>query len=122
MTFRSQLPRDAASIEISASKQNQWLRFIAAMLARVEEGLVAFGEFMFPDLFEPPAMRAWRPDAARFQTRGPDVAMPSDRETMNINAGKPSHVFQHSGLDLSKGASRSQAAWNRARARRRRSR
>jgi hypothetical protein len=122
MTFRSQLPRDAASIEISASKQNQWRRSVAAILARVEEGLVAFGEFMFPELFESQAMRPWRPDATRFQTREPNAVMRLDRETVNINAGKPSHAFPYPGLDLPKGASRSQAAWNRARTRRRRSR
>jgi hypothetical protein len=131
MTYKSQLSRDAASVGTSASKQNQWLRFVAVMLARAEEALAAFSEFMFPEFFESSARHGGRQDIARFQTRGPDAVIRSDREIVNgIDShrseqgagGKRLHIFQHPGLDLPKAASRSQAAWNRARARRRRMR
>ncbi len=106
MPFKSQSFRDAAFIETSAaSKQNQWLRSIAALLARVEAsiggGLAAFGAFICPIFFESPANGAARPDIARFQSRGPDEVRRRE---------------------LTKGFSRSAAAWNRAKARRRRAR
>lgn len=124
MTFRSQSPRDAVSVKAMGSKQNQWLRFIAATLARVEECFATFGEFMFPEFFVPTAKQAKRPDIVRFQARGPDTVRISLRNLQELDcAGKPQRAFLHPALDLPpKGTSRSQAAWNRARARRRRMR
>ncbi len=103
-----QSDRRPAFIEKAAtSKLSLWLQSIAAMLERgITNGLVAFGEFLYPDLFETRAQDLDRLDLDRLgRTR-----------------------FRHSGQDHFKRSEQTKimpshpASWHRSSARRRRTR
>ncbi len=105
MPHRRQSARHAAFIEkLAASKPSLWLRSIADMLARrITDGLVAFGEFIYPDFFETPAKEAddFRLTRARCRERGSDAFKRSEQ---------------------AKGMQTYPTAWHRASPRRRRTR
>jgi hypothetical protein len=114
-----QLSGRAAPIEKSIpSKYIEWLRSIAAMLvraeARIADSLAGFGEFIYPDFFESPG----ETDRAKaMHSKGHHRGKNPDADLAHPAL---SDDFKRS--DKAKSASRCRTAWNRANARKRRSR